>query len=80
MSSMADATTKLRQIRESLSATQEQVVRRTRSLSVRTYVRAEDGEAVTNRTAVQILDAVNALLSEAGQPQIQLSDLGLTLY
>jgi len=80
MSSMADATTKLKQIRESLSATQEQVVRRTRSLSVRTYVRAEDGEAVTNKTALQILDAVNALLSEAGQPQIQLNDLGLTLY
>lgn len=80
MHSMAEATTKLRQIRESLGATQEQVVRRTRSLSIRTYVRAEDGEAVTNRTATQILDAINQLLKEDNRPEIEIRDLGLTLY
>jgi|SRR5258707_6421927 hypothetical protein len=76
---MAQAT-KLKQIRESLGATQEGVTRRTRSLAVRTYVRAEDGERVTYGTAKQILDAVNELLEEQGRPPVTMDDLGLTLY
>jgi transcriptional regulator with XRE-family HTH domain len=78
MKIMAD--TKLREIRESINATQEQIVRRTRSLSVRTYVRAEDGQRVTYGTAKQILDAVNSLLVESGKPTIGIDDLGLNLY
>jgi hypothetical protein len=79
MYSMAQAT-KLRQIRENLGATQEGVTRRTRSLAVRTYVRAEDGERVTYGTAMQILDAINELLAERGRPPVTVDDLGLTLY
>jgi len=79
MYSMAQAT-KLRRIRENLGATQEGVTRRTRSLAVRTYVRAEDGERVTYGTAMQILDAINELLAERGRPPVTVDDLGLTLY
>lgn len=71
-------TTKLRQIRDSLGATQEQVARRT-SLGLRTYVRAEDGNRVTYRTANQILKAINDLLTEAGKPSITMEDLDLRL-
>jgi transcriptional regulator with XRE-family HTH domain len=73
------AATKLREIREDLGVTQEAVARRTR-LGLRTYVRAEDGQRVTYGTAVQILNAINGLLSEAGKPEVGLEDLQLTLY
>ena len=76
---MAPAT-QLRQIRESLGATQEAVARRTRSLGLRTYIRAESGNRVTYDTATQILEAINSLLTEAGKPTVALDDLGLTLY
>lgn len=79
MVSMADPTTSLRQIRESLGVTQETVARRTSSIGLRTYIRAESGNRVTYETAMQILAAINSLLTEAGKPEVKLEDLGLTL-
>ena len=75
---MPDATG-LRQIREQLGVTQEAVARRTR-LGLRTYIRAEGRNRVTCDTARQILEAINGLLEEAGQPSVTLDDLELTLY
>jgi hypothetical protein len=72
--------TNLRKIRESLGTTQEGFARRTRSIGLRTYIRAENGKRVTYDTASQILDAINEILSEASKPTVTLEDLGLTLY
>ncbi len=72
--------TNLRKIRESLGTTQEGVARRTRSIGLRTYIRAESGKRVTYDTASQILDALNEILSEASKPTVILEELGLTLY
>jgi len=79
MSSMA-STTQLRQIRESLGATQEAVTRRTRGISLRTYIRAENGDRVTFDTESQILEAINHLLMEVNRQPVALEDLGLNLY
>jgi hypothetical protein len=72
--------TNLRHIRENLGASQEGVARRTRSIGLRTYIRAESGYRVTYATASQILEAINAMLTLAGRPTVTLDDLGLTLY
>jgi predicted transcriptional regulator len=74
------AITSLRQIRDSLGVTQEAVVRRTRSIGLRTYIRAETGNRVTYDTANQILEAINSFLAEARRSPVTLDDLGLTLY
>jgi DNA-binding XRE family transcriptional regulator len=76
---MNSMVTQLRGLRESLGATQEQVVRKT-SITLRTYVRAEDGDPVTNKTARQILDAINEMLQEKGKPSVSMEELGLALY
>ena len=78
MQTMAD--TALRQIREGLGATREDIVRRTRSVSLGTVRNAEKGNRVTNDTAMQILAAVNSLSQEAGRVPVKLEDLGLNLY
>ncbi len=70
----------LKSIRESLGESQEGMARKTRSLRSRTIKNAEDGKRVTYDTATQILETINALLSEANRPTITLEDLGLTLY
>jgi transcriptional regulator with XRE-family HTH domain len=81
MNSMADTATKLKQIRESLGVSQDTVARRTRSINLRTYVRAENAEtSVRHDTAQQILEAINGLLREAHRPEVILDDLGLKLY
>lgn len=72
--------TRLRAIRESIDATQEQVIRRTRDLSLRTYVRAENGQRITYSSAQQILEAMNSLLTDAKRPTVTIEDLGLNLY
>ena len=74
------AVTSLRLIRDSLGVTQEAVARRTRSIGLRTYIRAETGNRVTYDTANQILEAINSFLAEAQRPPATLDDLGLTLY
>jgi len=78
MQVMAD--TGLKQIRQSLGVSQEGVARRTRSVSTGTVKNAESGRRVTYDTATQILEAMNALLVEAGKEPIALDDLGLSLY
>lgn len=73
--------TKLRQIRESLGISQDALARRTRSVSVSTYVRLERGaHAARYDTATQILDAINELLREREKPELELKDLELRLY
>jgi predicted transcriptional regulator len=73
--------TKLRQIRESLGVSQDVLVRRTRSIPVRTYTRIETGKSAARYdTAMQILDAINAILDEQGKPRMILEDLELRLY
>jgi transcriptional regulator with XRE-family HTH domain len=75
---MAPATS-LRQIREGLKVTQEDVARRT-DLGLRTYVRAENGSRITYGTATQILEAINELLAEQSKEPVVMEDLGLALY
>lgn len=70
----------LKQIRESLGVSQEGLARRTRSITTRTVRNAEDGNRVTNDTAMQIVEALNVLLTEAGRSRVTLDELGLTLY
>lgn len=79
---MAGTATNLKRIRESLpGVTQEDVARRTRSLNLRTYIRAENGEGrVRYDTAQQILEAINAILREQGRDPVTLDDLGLQLF
>jgi transcriptional regulator with XRE-family HTH domain len=73
--------TKLRQIRESLGVSQDALVRKCRSIPVRTYVRIEQGKSAARYdTAMQILDAINALLAEQGKPEMSLEALDLKLY
>ncbi len=73
--------TKLKQIRESLGISQDALARRTRSISVSTVVRLERGaHAARYDTAMQILDAINAVLQEQGKSKIVLEDLELRLY
>ena len=74
------AETPLKQLRIDLGISQEGVARRTKSVSTGTVKNAETGKRVTYDTANQILEAVNALLTEASKPTITLNDLGLTLY
>lgn len=81
MLSVPTQTTKLRQIRRSLGVSQDALVRRTRSIPVRTYARIETGKSAARYdTAMQILDAINAILEEQGKSKIELKDLELRLY
>lgn len=75
---MAD--TAMKQLRTQLGVTQEQMIRRTRSVSLSTIKNAESGKRVTYDTANQLVEAFNAILAEQSKPQITLDDLGLTLY
>ena len=75
---MADTT--LKQVRLSLGVTQEQVLRRTRSVSLSTLKNAESGKRVTFENAMQILEAINALLADAGRDPLTFEELGLALY
>lgn len=78
---MAAAPTKLRQIREGMGVTQEALARRTRSINLRTYIRAEKGESsVKYGTAKEILDAINEIRASEGVAPLALDDLGLTIY
>ena len=45
----------------------------------RTYTRAEDGKPVKYSSALEILDAVNALLAERSANAVTLEDLTLTI-
>lgn len=80
MIAMQEATL-LKQVRERLHVTQEDVVRRTETLRIRTYIRAESGRrSVTQSTANQILAALNSIAAEKGEPPITIEQLGLTIY
>jgi len=77
---MADYRTGLERIRKELlrGLSQEAVAKRT-SLTTRTYARAEDGKPVKYSSALEILDAVNALLAERNANAVTLDDLTLTI-
>lgn len=72
--------TGLERIRKELlkGVSQETVARRT-SLTTRTYARAEEGKPVKYSSALEILDAINALLGEHGLGRVALDDLTLTI-
>lgn len=70
--------TPFREVRESLFASREDIVRRTKSVSLSTVRNVELGKPVRRDTARQLLVAVNTLLSEAGKPTVTLDELGLT--
>jgi predicted transcriptional regulator len=75
------ALTKLKQIREDLGVSQEVLVRRTKSVTLRTYSRIESGKsAARHDTATQIFEAVNEIRREAGKPEMNMEDLELRLY
>lgn len=80
MLSVATPTTKLRQIRDSLGVTQEDLVQRVPGLRLRTYVRIERNESAAQySTALRILEAINKVLEESGKPKVALEDLELRL-
>lgn len=79
MNVMADVVP-LRRVREDIHVTREDIVRRTRNVSIGTIRNAELGRRITHDKAEQILDAMNELLKEAGREPIALDDLGLKLY
>lgn len=70
----------LKKLRQELGVSQEGLARRTKSVSTGTIKRAENGQNVTYGTATQILEAINALRTEAGKSPVTLDDLGLMLY
>lgn len=76
---MLMAATRLKQIRADLGITQEDVIRKSTSLTLRTYSRAEQGESVRYGTALQILEAINAALLDAGKAPLALNELGLVI-
>jgi DNA-binding XRE family transcriptional regulator len=81
MSSVPTSTTKLRQIRDSLGVTQEDLVQRVPGLRLRTYIRIERNEsAAQHSTALRILEAINKVLEEQGKSEITLEDLELRLW
>ena len=74
------ADTPLRQIRESIGASREDLVRKAPRISLATVRNAEKGKGVRYDTALRLLEAVNILLQEAGKDSVKLEDLGLNLY
>lgn len=72
--------TALKQLRLDLKVSQEYLARRTRSISTGTVKNAENGRRVTQDTASQILEAINALRAEGNLPSVSLEDLGLNFY
>lgn len=82
MIDMTAAPSNLKQVRESLGVTQEDVIRRSPHLKMRTYARAEAGKTrVRHDTAQAILTVINALLVEQGrEPLNRVEDLGLDLF
>ena len=74
---------RLRQLRESIFASREDIVRKayalSLSLSVSTIRNAEKGRNVSRITAGQLLEVMNALLKDAKKPAITLEDLKLSI-
>lgn len=79
MRSMAD-TTGLKEIRERFQESQEGLARRTKTVRMGTVRNAENGNRVTYDTAMQLLEAINALLAERNESPVTLDDLRLSLY
>ena len=77
---MTDYRTGLELIRRELlrGLSQEAVAKRT-SLTTRTYARAEDGKPVKYSSALEILNAINALLADRSESTVTLDDLTLTI-
>jgi predicted transcriptional regulator len=78
---MTAEASKLRQIRNALGVSRDDVLRRTRTITLSTIRNAEVGNNRIQRDkAKEILSAMNSLLEEAGKPLVTLDELGLTLY
>jgi transcriptional regulator with XRE-family HTH domain len=75
---MAD--TALKRIRQQLNVTQENVLRRTKTVSLSTLKNAESGKRVNRANAEQIRDAINSFLREDNQPERTIEELGIVVY
>lgn len=69
----------LKEIRESLGLSQEELARRTRTVPTRAIRRAEEGKTIPYPMVKQILEALNVLLLEAGRPPITFQDVGVNV-
>lgn len=76
----AIAESKFRQIREGLFVSREDVVRRTKSVSLGTIRNAELGRPIRRTNALQLLDAINSLLADSNKPVVSMDELGIRLY
>lgn len=71
----------LKAMRRELGVSQEDVARRTRTVSIGTVRNAEEGKNVTFNTATQLVEAINAIRKEKGMSSsVTLDDLGLKLH
>ncbi len=68
----------LRELRESLDASREDIVKQT-GITVGTLRNAEKGHNVTRRSAFQIVQAINLLLREKCQPEVTIDHLDLKI-
>lgn len=70
---------RFRGIRDSLYLSREDVIRRTKSVSLGTLRNAELGRPVRRSTAHQLLEAMNTLLTESHKEPVSLDELGLNV-
>jgi hypothetical protein len=71
---------KLRAFREdTLGVSRDDIVRHSKTLTLSTYRRAENGFAVKYSTAVEIVGAFNNILATQKKPPITMVDLNINL-
>jgi hypothetical protein len=71
---------KLRAFREdTLGVSRDDIVRHSKTLTLSTYRRAENGFAVKYSTAVEIVEAFNNILATQKKPPITMVDLNINL-
>jgi hypothetical protein len=68
----------LRELRESLDASREDITRQA-GITIGTLRNAEKGRNVTRRSAFQIVQAINLLLKEKSQPEVTIDHLDLKI-
>ncbi len=71
---------KLRAFREDiLGVSRDDIVRNSKTLTLSTYRRAENGLAVKYSTAVEIVETFNNILADQKKPPISMADLDINL-
>lgn len=77
---VAEEVSKFRELRESVYASREDVIRLTKSVSLGTLRNLEKNKPVRRTNAQQLLAAINSLLAESNKPVVSMDDLGIRLY